>query len=336
MNGPDPTHAGPLADTQLDRWLAEVRRNRMGSYREIGIPALREEKAARDAARPPGPVVATFEDLSTPSGLACRIYHSSLQPRPTILYLHGGGFATGGIRSHDGVCRHLAIAADATVVAVEYRLAPEHPAPASIDDTVETARWLTSLRLGGQRFSGIALAGDSAGGTLAVLGAVRLVAQGIVPNGLLMVYPNADMTLHHGSVVSEGHGWGLESEDLHWFIEQWVPDARLRANAAVSPLSADLRGLPPTLLATVLHDPLRDEGRALAARLKEAGVSVEHVEYDDLIHGFLGLAHISPAAHGASAELFSRFGRMLRRRHAGSRSDAQRVVGSTALDLASE
>jgi acetyl esterase len=233
-----------------------------------------------------------------------------------VLYLHGGGFVMGDLESHDGPCRRLAQIADVTVLAVDYRLAPEHPGPAAVDDSVGTFVWAGQHlpELGGDPEAGVALAGDSAGGALAVLAAVRLHVGGMTPSALLLAYPNADMTLRTDSVAQEGHGWGLEADDLRWFVEQWLPAPDRCDDPQVSPAHADLTGLPPTLLATAEHDPLRDEGNALAQQLRDLGVEVQHVQNDGLVHGFLGLSHVSEAAAGAGRGLFDRFGEILRNR----------------------
>jgi acetyl esterase len=237
-----------------------------------------------------------------------------------VLYLHGGGFVMGDLESHDGMCRRLARIADVTVLAVDYRLAPEHPGPAAVEDTVGTFVWARQhlQELGGEPEAGVALAGDSSGGALAVLAAVRLHAGGMTPSALLLAYPNADMTLLGDSVAQEGHGWGLEADDLRWFVEQWLPDPDRCNDPQVSPAHADLTGLPPTLLATAEHDPLRDEGNALAQQLRDVGVEVQHVQGDGLVHGFLGLSHVSEAAAEAGRVLFDRFGDILRNRAAVS------------------
>jgi acetyl esterase len=208
----------------------------------------------------------------------------------------------------------LAKIADVTVLAVDYRLAPEHPGPAAVDDAAAAFGWVRQRlhELGGDPGAGVALAGDSAGGALAVLAAVRLHADGMTPSALLLAYPNANMTLRGASVSQEGHGFGLPADDLRWLVEQWLGDPDRSDDPELSPQHADLSGLPGTLLATAEHDPLRDEGEALARRLRDVGVGVQHVPYDGLVHGFLGLGHVSEAAGEASRDLFRRFGALIR------------------------
>jgi len=304
-----------IHDDQLARWLLSIRRESGPSNRELGAEELRAASRSRGVSRPRGPELAEVRDVSTDDGLAARLYRPVSEPRPAVLYLHGGGFVMGDLDSHDAICRRLAQTADVTVLALDYRRAPEYPAPAAVDDAVSAALWFVRnlSNLGGDVDGGVALAGDSAGGALAVLAAVRLHAQHQTPSCLLLAYPNTDMTLSQQSVREKGKGWGLDAEDMRWFIEQWVPNGEQRADAAVSPLFAKLSGLPPTLLATAEHDLLRTEGTALAARMRAHGVNVEHVEYSGLVHGFLGLGQLSPVAAEASQDLFERFHRLTRR-----------------------
>ena len=167
--------------------------------------------------------------------------------------------------------------------------------------------------LGGDEETGIALAGDSAGGAIALLTAVHLRALGLTVAGMLLLYPNADMTLSMPSVQEKGDGWGLDVEQLTWFVQQWVPDPARRSAPDVSPLHAPLNGLPPTLLVTAEHDPLRDEGIALGAAMQEAGDDVVHLDYAGLRHGFVGSSHESPAAAQATNDAFEQFGQLVRR-----------------------
>ena len=306
-----------LADEGLARWVAEVRQASAPSWRETGAAALREDSRRRAAARPRGPALPLVRDLSTADdprpGLSLRLYRAATEPRPLVLYLHGGGFVLGNLESHDSICRRLALLADVAVLAVDYHRAPEHPGPAAVDDAVRAFLW-AQPRLDelGAAAAGTGLAGDSAGGALALLAAVRLRAEGTGAAALLLAYPNADMTLSQPSLRQEGHGWGLEADDVRWSVEQWIPDPGRRASPGLSPVHAELSGLPPALLATAEHDPLRDEGGALARLMGAAGGDVRLITHPGLVHGFLGLANVSSAAERAGDELFERFGRLLR------------------------
>jgi acetyl esterase len=158
------------------------------------------------------------------------------------------------------------------------------------------------------------VAGDSSGGNLAALATLRLRADGdALPRLQALVYPNTDLTLRQQSTVENATGWGLDLEGARWFASQWVPDAALFADPRVSPLfEPDLAGLPPALVVTAEYDILRDEGDGYAARLGAAGVPVIHRCEDGLIHGFLGLDLVSPAAAAAGERVFADIGRLLR------------------------
>ena len=310
----DRAGAAGLADEGLASWVADMREPGGPSCRAAGPRRLRQAARQRAGSRPKGPELPLVADLATPAGLRLRLYRPAMQPRPLTLYLHGGGFVQGDLDTADSTCRRLAQLAEAAVLAVDYRLAPEHPGPAAVDDAVSAFAW--ALRrgpeLGADPGSGIGLAGESAGGALALLAAAKLRGRGTPASALLLACPNADMTLSGASIEQEGSGWGLEADDLRWFIEQWIPDSRRRADAGLSPVHAELAGLPPAVIATAGHDPLRDEGGTLAGRLSLAGVDVRHLHHPGLVHGFLGLGHLSPAAAAAGREAFERFGQLLR------------------------
>ncbi len=229
-----------LADEGLAEWVTQVRRSGGPGNRVLGAHRLRLAARQRAAARPRGPELALVRDLSTAGCIPLRLYRPAREPRPLVIYLHGGGFVMGDLDSHDGICRRLARAADVAVLAVGYRLAPEYPAPAAIDDAVSAVTWAQPRleEFGGDPAYGFGLAGDSAGGALAVLAAVSLRGGPGPVSSLLLACPNADMTLSEPSVEREGHGWGLDADDLRWFVEQWIPDPADRANPAFSPVHA--------------------------------------------------------------------------------------------------
>lgn len=236
---------------------------------------LQQLRAPRE--RPPGPSLEVVEEVEGPSGLRLRRYRHSAQPLPRLVYLHGGGWVMGDLDSHDRTCRRIALECEVEVLAVDYRRAPEHPAPAAIDDAVEVLRWARP----------VAVAGDSSGGYLATMACLRLRDEGApMPAVQILLCPNTDLTLSLPSVVEKGEGFGLDAEMIAWFVDQWTPDPSLRAS--LSPLHApDLYGMPATILVTAENDPLRDEGDAYAARLAEAGVKVVHRCEPGLAHGFI-------------------------------------------------
>lgn len=302
-----------VADEGLARWLAGIRQAGPLPNRALGVHRVRAGARQRDESRPPGPYLPFVRNLAI-GDLPARLYRPAPQPRPLVIYLHGGGFVLGSLTSHDATCRRLARTADVTVLALDYRLAPEHPGPAAVDDAaLAVASAAENLAmLGGDPDYGVGLAGDSAGGALAVLAAVRLRDAGRPTAPLLLAYPNADMTLSTPSVTAEGHGWGLETDDLRWFVEQWVPDPDRRADPAVSPRHADLSNLPPAVVATAEHDPLRDEGETLARQLAAGGADVRYRPHPGLVHGFLSLGPVSPAAAQATEQLFRDYGELVR------------------------
>ncbi|MCW2900197.1 MAG: hypothetical protein JWO67_2462, partial [Streptosporangiaceae bacterium] len=214
----------------------------------------------------------------------------------------------GDLESHDRACRRLALGADTAVLAVDYRRAPEQPWPAAVDDAMEAVRWAAgNLRELTGAAGPLVIAGDSSGGNLAVLACLRLRDEGgPLPDAQVLIYPNTDLTLTRPSVTEKGTGWGLSADAVAWGAELWVPDPELRADPRVSPLhAAELSGLPPAVVVTAEHDPLRDDGEAYAARLRTAGVLVLHRREPRMLHGFLTLDTVSPAAAAAGDRLFA-------------------------------
>ena len=298
-----------IADDGLARWVSDIR------SQPAEAPPLDVTKLRAARARPPGPSLAQVVDLSTPvdSPVPMRFYRPNGQPLPLIVYVHGGAFIFGDLDSHDRTCRRLAVEANAAVLAVHYRRAPEHPAPAAIDDVVAALTWaIKPPAVLGSINGSPSLAGDSAGGLIALLAAQRLVAEGVGLRGLLLVCPNADLTLSQPSVRQKGSGWGLDAEALAWSLRQWVPDVDAEQLQTLSPLHVSFGGLPTTVIATAEHDPLRDEGAALARKLTAAGTRVHHVRHAGLVHGFLSLDTESPAALEAGNNLLRRFGSVVR------------------------
>ena len=252
--------------------------------------------------------MAAVVNQSVPGGIPVRLYRPTLEPRPLVVFAHGGMWTIGDLESHDRACRRLAAAAQVAVLAVDFRRAPEHPWPAAVDDVTEAVRWAFANRAelagAGQP---VLIAGDSSGGNLAALACLRLRDEGgPAPAAQLLAYPNTDLTLSQPSVTEKATGWGISADDIAWGAELWVPEPALRASPKVSPLYAtNLTGLPPALIVTAEHDPLLDEGDLFADRLAGAGVPVRHRREPRMVHGFLTLDTVSPAAAQAGA----RFGR---------------------------
>jgi acetyl esterase len=223
-----------------------------------------------------------------------------------LVYFHGGGWTLGDLESHDRTCRRLARHADVAVLAVAYRRAPESVWPAALDDALAAYEWAHAHAPTLVGSAAVGVAGDSAGGNLATLLCLRLRDAGEPqPVAQLLAYPNTDLTFSSPSVITEGAGWGLQADDALWFAEQWVPDPAQRSHPRVSPLhEPDLSGLASAVVVTAEHDPLHDEGDAYASRLMAAGVATTHRCEVGMVHGFLSLDLVSPAAAAAAGRYF--------------------------------
>jgi acetyl esterase len=256
-----------------------------------------------------GEVVDRF--VPGPGGrLRLRLYRPSGRRsvrRPTLVFFHGGGFVVGDVDTHDQLCRWLCRVVDAVVVSVDYRLAPEHPFPAAVEDAVAAAAWVAdhAAHLGGDP-ARLAVAGDSAGGNLAtvVAQAWRDGAGDRRPSlaAQLLIYPAVDLVDDGGrrypSRVEHAAGYLLTGDDLRWFGAHYLGDADPR-DPRVSPAHGELAELPPAVIVTAEFDPLRDEAEAYADALVSAGVRVVRRRFDGLIHGFAALAALSPACAAA-------------------------------------
>ncbi|HTO00951.1 MAG TPA: alpha/beta hydrolase [Microthrixaceae bacterium] len=211
---------------------------------------------------------------------------------PAIVYLHGGGWATGNLDSHDGSCRLLASESDCLVISVDYRLAPEHPFPAAIDDAVAAYRWShqnsAELSIEPGR---IGVMGDSAGGNIAaVIAQVTRDTDVPPPTAQCLIYPGTDMLMREPSHRLFADGFFLTNDAMKWYRDQYLPDTSDWTSPLASPIEQDdLSGIAPAFIVTAGFDPLRDEGRRYGERLAEAGVPVRYRCYDDMVHGFFGM-----------------------------------------------
>jgi acetyl esterase len=306
-----------LADAGLVKVVEDDRASAGPTWRELGPVAVRELQRARVAARPAGPPVADVTDLRIAGSIDGRLY----RPAPgggvsLTVFLHGGMWTIGGLGSHDRLCRRMALATGSSVLAVDYRRAPEHPAPAAVDDAVAAVLWASARRaeLAGDGQCPLLVVGDSAGGNLTALACLRLRGEKpALPDVQVLIYPNTDLTLSLPSTRQKATGWGITTDVIAWGIEFWVPDAARRADPVVSPLfEPDLGGLPTALIVTAEHDPLRDEGEAYAARLEAAGTPVLLRREPAMIHGFLNLDTRSPAAAAAGQRIFDDMTRLIK------------------------
>jgi acetyl esterase len=212
---------------------------------------------------------------------------------PALLYYHGGGFVAGNLESHDVLMRAFANRAQCVVIAVDYRLAPEHPYPAATDDAWAALQWVAvhavELDVDATR---LAVGGDSAGGLLAALVAQRARASGMSLRLQLLLYPNTDATMSRPSWRTFGTpAFLVDRNDMKERYDAWLSSGIDRASPDVSPLFAtDLTGVAPAMIVTADHDPLCDEGIEYAAKLRAAKVDVEHVCWQGMIHGFASFA----------------------------------------------
>ncbi|CAN5631696.1 alpha/beta hydrolase [soil metagenome] len=256
--------------------------------------------------------VRSAEDITVPGGdgdLPARVYRpDETGALPTVVLFHGGGWVIGEIETHDNMARAIARDSRAVVVSVGYRLAPEAPFPAAVEDALSATRWASEHLddLGGN--SVLAVAGDSAGGNLAAVVAQELrdtlAAQ-------LLIYPSTDVAGGHASRTENGTGYFLETPTMEWFFTNYAGHVT-EIGPRLSPLLADdLTGVPAAVVFTGEFDPLRDEGEAYAASLAAAGVRVESRRYDGMIQGFFDMGAASAAARTAISETGATFGEVL-------------------------
>jgi acetyl esterase len=246
-------------------------------------------------------------------GVPVRVYRPSPDDGlPVVVYLHGGGWVLGSVDVYDTVTRRLANAANAIVVSVEYRLAPEHPYPAPLDDCWAATQWVSQ---NAATFEGdasrLAIAGDSAGGNLAATCALLARDAGVPLAMQALIYPVTDANMSQPSYGTNGEGYLLSADQMRWFVDCYTragadgqrPDV---SDWHISPLRApDVAGVAPALVITAGYDPLRDEGDAYAKRLADAGVPVEHTQYEGMIHAFFALPAVLDQSNAALDQVAS-------------------------------
>jgi acetyl esterase len=258
--------------------------------------------AGRPLLQPPPEEVAAVRDLAIPGPggpLPLRLYRGAgcdaATPQPALLFLHGGGWVIGDLESHDGLCRRLANAARCHVVAVDYRLAPEHRFPAAVEDAAAALRWLAAEApaLGIDR-ARMAVGGDSAGGNLAAVLAL-MGRDGTLPSTgfQLLLYPVLDLSMATPSYARVTEGVPLTAATMRYFADHYLPPPADREDWRASPArAASLAGTPPAFVLTAGHDPLADEGRDYARRLEAEGVRVAALHLSDQLHGVLTMGRI--------------------------------------------
>ena len=300
--------------------LAAIEAMDAPAYHELSAQAAREmRRGLLDAADEPDGLAREYTRTVPGPGLELpvRVYEPEGDgPHPVVVYFHGGGFVLGTLDSRDPICRTIARDAEAVVVSVAYRLAPEHPFPAAVEDAYAATEFLAAnadeFDAGSDR---LAVAGDSAGGNLAA--AVSLAARdrgGPEIAHQTLAYPVTDHREHvdHPSHEENAEGYFLEETGMAWFDDHYVDSWVHRANPYLSPLAAASHAdLPPASVLTCGFDPLRDEGIAYAEALESAGVDVQHRHYDDLIHGVMSMV-VDPLDIPSGHEVLADFATELR------------------------
>lgn len=264
-----------------------------------------------------GPRMARVRDIQIPGPggpLDARVYRPPRidHPAPALVYFHGGGWVLGDIDTHDAPCRLLAREGNCVVISVDYRLAPEHPFPAPVEDAVAAYRWVRaraeSLGLDPER---IGVGGDSAGGNLAAVVSQTARDEGFpAPRFALLIYPAMEVARSMPSHRTFAEGYLLTQRHMDWFLDQYMPPGTDIENPRISPYCvAEVDGLCAAHVVTAGYDPLRDEAEAYAARLANAGIDCTVQRYPSMIHGFMNMIGSVPQARAAAEET----GKALRR-----------------------
>ncbi len=267
---------------------------------EVGpVEARRMMLASRHVADGPCGEVAVIRDLSCPGPdgeIGLRLYDARAEREagPLFLFLHGGGFVLGDLDTHDPLCAEMARELDMPVLAVDYRLAPEHPWPAGVEDAIAVARWAAeSPEALGREVTGLVVCGDSAGGNFAIVVSLALRDEpaGVPVLAQWPIYPAADPDKGYPSKEDFASGYLLTKVSMDWYDECYAGDPQ---DWRYAPLVKSQEGMPPTLVVTASLDPIRDQGRAYAAACAQAGVPTIYREARGTIHGFINLRRAIP------------------------------------------
>ena len=276
------------------------------------LPELRQQlRVMVSLMDEPAPALPRIADIKIPGpagDIPARLYAPTIEkrPLPTVAYFHGGGWVQGDLETHHGLCARLARHAGVLVVAVDYRLAPEHKFPAAVEDCFAAYRWLRAKgRDLGADTAKVAVAGDSAGGNLSAAVSQLAAANNIaVPTCQVLIYPAVDFSLETPSHRELADGHVIPRDRILWYMEQYLKSDADKADLRASPLRApSLKGQPPAMIVTAGFDPLRDEGQAYGRRLQEAGVEVVDREYPGQIHAFVSLTKAIPQGMAATLEI---------------------------------
>ena len=272
---------------------------------EVGpVEARRMILASRYVADAPTGELAVIRDLACPGpagDIPLRLFDAReerAEGGPLMVYFHGGGFVFGDLDTHEPICAELARQLDIPVLSVDYRLAPEHPWPAGVEDAIAAARWAAESPAAlERRVSGLVLAGDSAGGNFAIVAVLALRDEPAAVPVLAQwpIYPAADPGTTHPSRAEFGVGYMLTEMSMDWFEESYRGD---ESDWRYCPMLKSQKGMPPTLITTASLDPIRDQGRAYAAACVQAGVPTVFIEAEGNVHGFVNLRRAIPSTEG--------------------------------------
>ncbi|WP_354698770.1 Carboxylesterase NlhH [Paraconexibacter sp. AEG42_29] len=301
---------GLTLDPQIQLILKALEAAAPGPWSALGAEATRAEvRRTAIVSASPLPRVKAVTDLTVPGPvgpLPARRYDApgaATGPQPALVFFHGGGFVFGDLDTHDELCRMLCFHAGVTVIAIDYRLAPEAPFPAAVEDCIAAFDWIhanaSALGIDPAR---IGVGGDSAGGNLsAVVSQQALLSGSAVPAFQLLIYPATDRARSTRSAELFSQGFFLVQEDMDWFMGAYAP---VLDDLRAAPLrSEDLSNLPPAYVTTAGFDPLRDEGEAYGAALAAAGVPTVVRRHDGLVHGFANMTSISKTSRDAVIEM---------------------------------
>jgi acetyl esterase len=292
--------------------LDEATTTFLATMAESGMPPLHE--MTPDQARGlgpallemygPGPEVGQVTEHAVPvdgGSITIRAFAPHSDPRAVIVYYHGGGWVIGALDEFDTLARQLVERTGAAVMLVDYRLAPEYRYPTAAEDAWSALRWVEADMVERGLQVPLVVAGDSAGGNLSAIMAQRAKSEaGPRLAAQVLIYPVTDANLETASYTDPANQLMLSRDSMIWFWDLYAPDAASRTRPDASPLQAqDLSGLPPAIVVTAEHDPLRDEGEAYAEKLQTAGVPVIHRRFDGQMHGFFTMVNLLPGAAAA-------------------------------------
>jgi acetyl esterase len=314
LGGRSVTIDGNTLDTTLQlmlAWQTAIGLNGLVASPDVGV--ARTQLATLAASFKQDIPVAAVTNLPIP-GPACAIPARHYRPTngdgaPLLVFYHGGGFVIGDLETHDDLCRLISRDGGMHVLSVDYRLAPEHKAPAGPDDAYAAYRWALdhAAELGADA-ARLAVGGDSAGGNLTALVALRARDEGVrLPAVQLLIYPVTSLRGESRSKTLFAQGFFLTKPQMDWLMDRYVDGADIDwTDPRVSPLMVDdLSGLPPALVLTGGFDPLRDEGNQYAEAMRAAGVSVDHRQFGSLVHGFVNFFPLGGGSATATTEMIS-------------------------------